>query len=253
MTIQDVWDGLRGERQVQEIGIGGFLLTAIESKALEMDSEIPDHNLEDGSVIQDHIIQRPKRIIVEGTVGDIHERPAPQRVAIDRVSDELGRITAYIPEKTAAQISRSRALLEDAADFARKVEDLINAGEGTAEFFGVRDPETPLGEQFIDFIETIRDQKQTIDLDFPFRKYSNMAVLTLSIERDNTGNALSYSITFKKVEFASTRVVASEERFTNPAPGTGGELEGEKNKGEQRGEEVPTSIAAGTLDFAIGG
>ena len=58
----------------QEIGIGGFTADVRVNESIQMTSDAPDNYVEDGSVINDHVINNPIVLSIDGEVADIHEK-----------------------------------------------------------------------------------------------------------------------------------------------------------------------------------
>src|SRR5690606_21438535 len=93
-------------------------------------------------------------------------------------------------------------------------------------------------EQFIDAMEALHLGKQLISIDMPFRRHDNMVITSLSVDRNNEEEALSFSIAAQQFRFVETIFV---QVARNPSAGTGGQTAPEAAKGVQEGEPVERS------------
>lgn len=237
------------EPQLEEIGIGGFVLLARVRNSTTLTARAPTTPLEDGSFASDHIVNEPMELIIEGEVSNIHVRPSPQLALQRRLSSEIANISVYAPPRTQAQLSRVEALINDASDAVRAIDDLIDSGRQALEFFGNKDTDSKgLIEQFIDYVESLHYGKQLFSISMPFRVHDNMVMTSVEMDEDNMNDNLGFTLRAQKIRFVETEVADVSEFFPNASSNLNGQQEGESDKGAQAGEEVPRSFLSTVFD-----
>ena len=238
--VMDFLNRAREGEPKDEVGIGGFTTLARVRERYAYSASIPNSPVEDGSFRNDHIILNPLVLTIEGNVSDIYLRPAPLVRDAQRALAEVGNVTQFLPSRTQAQASRAAVLVNDVADAIRRVDAVLDAGEQAIRFFGNQDSAAKSNiEQFIDAMEALHLGKQLISIDMPFRRHDNMVITSLSVDRNNEEEALSFSITAQQFRFVQTIFV---QVARNPSAGTGGQTAPEAAKGVQEGEPVERSL-----------
>lgn len=244
------------DRQIQkapqeEIGIGGFTALVRVRESYNLSSQAPSTPVEDGSVVNDHIILDPLTISIDGDVSDVHLRESPAIRAIRRTEAEIGNITSqYAPARTQTQLSQIAALANDALDATRRIDALLDAGEQIGSLFGNQDAETTSNRsRFLDHMEALRNGKQLISIDMPYRRIDRMVITSLTVRYDNETDSTSFTLEAKQVWLAELQFVAVERR----AGGLGGQADAEVNKGAQTGEEVECSLVSNFIGYVRGG
>lgn len=188
-----------------KVGIGGFTADVRVNETIQLTSDVPDNYVEDGSVINDHIINTPTIISIDGEVSDIHIKPNIVDTSISKPFDKISGIalklfpsakTAQMVQKVNRITSAVSSAVDTANSFLDAGQDIFNVFSGNSS-----DPQ----QAFFDFIDKIYYSKQLISIETPFKTYDNMRITSLTITRDNTTNqALKYKISAKEVRFAKT-------------------------------------------------
>ena len=242
MPVEDLLKGLGEKEKVEEVGVAGFKATVVTRQTMEYNASAPTAWLEDGSYANDHIILDPITKTVEGFTGDVFLQSSPALQRYREINSQVGRVSSYLPGRTQAQLGRVNALAASARDALIEVETAVNVGKNALDFIGNQDPEKPLREKFVDALVSIRDNRQLIPVEFESKVFKNMAIVGLSITRDNERRAVEYEITFKQLRFADTIYTDPANEFPEASPGTDGKIEGSRDKGSQSGEEKPSSL-----------
>lgn len=230
------------EPQNIQVGIGGFNLVARVREGFSLTSSSPDSFLEDGSTANDHIVNDPLMLMIEGEAGDIYLRPDINAQRQRDINSNVGRITKYLPLRTQSQISKINGIIAQAS-----ATDLIDAaiedGRNAYEFFGNKDLGSKgIVEQFIDFIEAVHYGKQIINIDMPYRTHKDMRIVSFECDTDNQSRALRFVMRAKKLRYATVEVADIGKFFKKPSPGLKKQNEEEKDKGAQTGEKVDESF-----------
>ncbi len=224
----------------QRIGIGGFTADVRVSESIQMTSDVPDNYVEDGSVINDHVINNPIVINIDGEVADIHEKAVFAPPILIEAIDKAGELIAntYIGSKTIQMIQKIEKIAEPITKAYEAVEDALNKGQQVYDFFSGQKAKTRQ-DDFFDFLNQIYYSKQLISIEMPFRTYKNMRITSLSIVKDNTTEqALKYKLTAKEVRFAKTILVDSRKYFQKaPSASVKGKVADKENKGVVEGQK----------------
>lgn len=229
----------------EEIGIGGFTMLARVQETTKLKSTIPTAHVENGSKQADHIILEPISLTINGNVSDVHIAGKATTQALTRVQAEIGNIAQYAPVRTQSEVAKVNALINDAANALRKVNAALEAGVQALNFFGNQDSESKtLREQFKDKMEELHYKLELIEVNMPFRQYSNMRITSITMVEDNATEEINFSLELQEFRFSDliyTQVVRK------PSKGLGGQTEPKSDKGAQEGKPVPRSLLSSLL------
>lgn len=224
----------------QQIGIGGFTADVRVNESIQMTSDVPDNYVEDGSVINDHVINNPIVLSIDGEVADINEKvvfaPPILLEAIDKAAEVISN--TYLGQKTLQMIQKVEKIAEPITKAYDAIDDALDKGQQVYDFFSGQKEKT-IQNDFFDFLNQIYYSKQLISIEMPFRTYTNMRITSLTIVRDNTTEqALKYKLTAKEVRFAKTILVDSKQYFQKaPSSSVKGKVTDKENKGVVEGEK----------------
>lgn len=234
----------------QEVGIGGFTALVRVRESYNLTASVPSTPVEDGSVVNDHIILDPLVISIEGDVSDVHLRESPVLRAIRQAQAEIGNVTSqFAPARTQTQISQASALANDVLDATRRIDAALDAGAQIGDLFGNQDAGSSTNRsRFLDHMEALRNGKQLIAIDMPYRRLDRMVITSLTVRHDNVTDSTGFTLEAQQVRLAELQFTAVEQR----AGGLGGQTDAEKNKGKQAGEPIECSLAANIESYFTG-
>lgn len=223
----------------QQIGIGGFTAEVRLNESIQFTSDVPDNYVEDGSVVNDHIINNPIILTIDGEVADIHVKveflPELLVKAIDKAAGIANSL--YVVQKTQQMIQKIEKYAEEVEKAYEAIDYALGKGQPLHDFFGGQD-EKSNQDDFFAFLNSIYYTKQLIDIEMPFQTYRNMRITSLTIIRDNTTQqALKYKLSAKEVRFAETIFVDKNKYFKAPTPSAAGKVSDKENKGIVDGEQ----------------
>jgi hypothetical protein len=227
------------------VGIGSYVSDVRVKESARFESSAPVTFLENGSFVNDHIINRPIVLQIEGEVSDIQERPTITQDLFKRFNQEVGNISRYLPPNTTSQINKIQSIASSVGDVIMKADDV----ENLYGLFGDKSSAKKNTKKFIDFLKNVRAAKIPIVIQMPYRKYANMVITSITINNDNQFEPLAYSLTAQQIRFAQIEFSAVENYKKNPSGGTGGQTDGAKNKGTNKPKEPGTSIASHILEW----
>ena len=262
MIIDELFKGRAQSSQSSSeevIGIGGFKLFAMVNQSTQYKAQVPNFVLEDGSYANDHIINDPLVLSINGEVGGKFFQKLQSYIPeflTNSQQNAISNVSVYLPSRTTSQLSMINSLRSDANSYLSQLNRMASVG---TELFNVfngtsAQKEKDNQEQFISFLESVYYSKQLIDIEMPYKKHTTMAMTDLSIERNNTENSIKFTASFKKVQFAQIVYTSASKYFKKPssASATNKKTESAKDKGSQKPADNKKSSKS-LLTTLIGG
>ncbi len=179
-------------------GIAGFLFDLPGDDGSELESDIPDHYVEDNTPVQDQIALRPEIVTVSAEVAEL-VRSVPANQSVSGVSNPLPLIEGLSPE------------LAPGAEEQQEAFELV-AQEETA---GVTSAQTLYGYYTAHSPQQLNQTKQSVvygyiyqlwkgrqmfSVETPWGFFNNMAILSVSVRQNERTRVVSeFTITFKKI------------------------------------------------------
>jgi hypothetical protein len=218
------------EQQIQKIGIGGFTMYAATNRTRQRTAQAPVSYLENGSFSSDDIINDPIRLTITGEVADIHIEGSSSLLSLvpPAVSETLGAVRGYIPDRAAGTISKITGIISSVNDRISQIDSAIAAGQ---RLFGLAGGATKsIQEQFLDHMESLYNARQPVSVEMDYRNYTNMAIVDFSDNKDNIEDALKFSITLQELRFNELQFTEITKAFPAPAPAVKSQAEGSADK-----------------------
>ena len=158
-------------------GIGGFTAEVRVSEVMEYTSDVPDNYVEDGSVINDHIINAPITLNLEGEVADIYKEVLFPPPFLLKLYDKASKITSslYPIKKTQQAMDKINKMAKPITDAIDKIDNLIEKGQELYDYLSQEKIKTRQND-FFEFLERIYYTKQLISVYMPFKTYKNMRI-----------------------------------------------------------------------------
>lgn len=227
------------ESKSQSIGIGGFKLFARVRETTNLKSRAPSTYLEDGSPVQEHIINEPLTIQIEGDVGDIYIEKTAIESQINDLNEVVGQAAQFLPQRTQSQIQQANAIVNTFRDKVREIDNAITVGKNV---LGIQPSNESLQEQFFNAMEAYHNSKLLISIEMQYRNYFPMRITDLTIVKDASGTALRFNMTAQKIRFAEPIYILNSQYKKNPAGSVSGQTSGQEDKGAQTGKEPNPSL-----------
>ena len=200
----------------QTVGIGGFNLDVRFDSSINFTMVAPENYVEDGSVINDHIINDPISITINGEVADIHLKPKFDDFVLETVREKVQfKVINTVLTKQQQQ------KIQGVVDKISSVVKLVNKGFDIYNRFNNRNKPISkvrtVQDDFFDFLESNYINKRLITIEMPFRNYENMLITSLTITKDNSTNQkLKYSLSAKEIRFAEVAYAKADIYFDKP-------------------------------------
>lgn len=193
--------------------IGVLQLDATVSEVHDYVNEVSEFPSENGDTVVDNIRLLPDRVTIEGLVTN-----SPVTGLFDKIFDV---VTGDSNVKEALRFSR-----DDTATRVESARDILLRIRGSV-------------------IEGANKDPQLVDIVTGLRKYTNMAMESLSFNRSGrTGQGLPFSATFVQVKTADV----ATETFTEPTPEPSAEVSDKASTKTQKGKQKANETSDTTTE-----
>jgi hypothetical protein len=187
-------------------GIAGFIMDVVNDDGVELESDIPDHYVEENIPVQDQIALRPEVITVSGEVAEVvrmattAERTTPQPNPLPNVSVLSPQLTpgalAQYNLRTSVLNNTKSAITSDASLYGYYLSHLAQQPNATKQ------------SKVFGYFYQLWKGRQRFSVETPWGIFTNMAILSLSAKQGPESRFVSeFSITFKKIRTVSSQTV----------------------------------------------
>lgn len=191
------------------VGIAGFVFDIADDETIELDADITDHYVENGTAVQDHIALRPERVTVRGLVGEYKHIVEGKQTTLQKATKKLTTLASYLPplSDAASAIYKGLQGKNENASLSFLSGSLNNVTNTAMDLFkayrNVNIPQTEQQKAFI-FFEALRNNRSLFTIQTPFRYYTDMAVESIRASQSGFSRDQSdFEVTFKKMRFVN--------------------------------------------------
>lgn len=252
-TFQDIVDSKNAVLGIiTKTGIAGFKFHIPEREQVRMQSRITTHYLENNEPAQDHIANEPLEITLQGYQGEyfypIHKLEAmaaavvPTMALIPEFMNELSPITKQVKQ---AKLDYEQALnpnqFKTLSDYVNKDnfnslttawKNNFNAVDLFAVFQNLYKFKSAQVRAY-HFFEALWKSKMAFSVETSWKRYDNMAILSVVPVRDKTLDITDFRVTLQQLNRTYSLSMA-----VNSAGRTRTQLAEEANKGTDKGLQV---------------
>lgn len=196
-------------------GIAGFVFDMADTETLENSSQITDHYMEDGSFLNDHVIDNPIRITLTGFVGELVAKAEDGLAGLigqassrlTQVSGFLGQYTPGMTQTIQGALSATETYVQAANTYLDRTKNLVDAVAGAA-------PQPTQQEVAYQTLKALKDGRQLLSVTTPWSYHEDMMIesITPTQSAESTGIS-SFSVTLKQVRFAEVEVTLFDENL----------------------------------------
>lgn len=189
-------------------GVAGYLFNIITDDAVDLESEISDHWLEDNSPVQDHIALKPETVSVRGLVAELASaQPAQARVS--QSPDPLPLIPGFLPTSTPGAIQT--AVQNALAPMMQKA--AISDSQSLSEFYRSRAPQQPnqTRQSYVfGYFYQLWKGRQIFSVETPWGIWNDMAILSLNgTQGEETKSVSEFRIQFKRISKVQSAIITT--------------------------------------------
>lgn len=209
------------------VGIAGFVFDVADNETIELDADITDHYVENGTAVQDHIALRPERVTVRGLVGEYKHIVEGKQTTLQKATKKLTTLASYLPplSDAASAIYKGLQGKNENASLSFLSGSLNNVTNTAMDLFkayrNVNIPQTEQQKAFI-FFEALRNNRSLFTIQTPFRYYTDMAVESIRTTQSGFSRDQSdFEVTFKKMRFVNVeKNLIENDKAEKPADNT---------------------------------
>lgn len=227
-------------------GIAGFKFNIPEREQIKLQSEITDHYTDINNPVQDQIAQKPITITLTGLIGDYFYSVNELEDLIAKVTPTLSLVKQFIPKlpNNAKQaLAKKYQKITKSEDVPSALLPADSTDFNSMDLFGLFQNIFKLGSsqtRAYYFFEALWKSKARFTVETSWKKFNDMAVESISVDRDNNADITSFTLTVKQLSFTQTKTDSVEN-----VVGRLKEMLGEvANKGIDKGKKVTTIIGS---------
>lgn len=187
-------------------GLGGFVFDIEDETSINLQADITDNFLEDGTTVQDNISIRPKRLTLRRYVGELVYSPENNKAAsiAQKVTQKLTTLGSFLPALSTAT-SQAKGLIEDARSGSLSLDSIsFESINKVVDFWGLAQNLVGISNskqaQAYAYLSALWENKILVSVQTPFEFMSNMAIERVDFYQLGESDSYSdISITLKQI------------------------------------------------------
>ena len=190
-------------------GISGWVFDIPKGETIDLETDVTDHYIENGSFISDHAVNKPARITLTGLIGElVYEAPNDGVEAdLSALSNTLTTVNAFAPELSPQAAQDVAVAAQVAAYAASQYEAIQKRLSNLKKYFSGEEATQTLQQKAFMELKAMRDSKQIVSVQTPWTFYNSMIITSISARQDDkTNDYTDFSISLKEMRFASVEV-----------------------------------------------
>ena len=179
-------------------GVAGYLFNIVTDDAVDLESDITDHYIENNTAIQDHIALKPEVISVRGLVAEL-SGIQPVQGTLSQQPNALPAIPSYSPEFTDGTV---QTMVQSEAE-PERIQASISDSQSLFGYYNSRAPQEPnqTKQSYIfGYFYQLWKGRQLFSVETPWGIWNNMAILSLNATQgEDTRTVSDIRIQFKRI------------------------------------------------------
>lgn len=184
-------------------GVAGYLFNIVTDDAVDLESEITDHFIENNTAIQDHIALKPEIISVRGLVAEL-AGIQPTQGNISQQTNALPEIPGYLPEFTDGVV---QTMVQMEIEPERQ-QAAISDSQSLFGYYNSRSPQEPnqTKQSYVfGYFYQLWKGRQLFSVETPWGIWNNMAIMSLNATQgEDTRTVSDIRIQFKRISKVET-------------------------------------------------
>lgn len=228
---------------VGNTGIAGFKFHCPMREEIEMASEATDHYLDNNNPVQDHIIQKPVIINLQGFQGDYFYSVNQIEDTLALITPTLSLVKQFLPELTEATKQIKATSFFNKTNSYKLVDGVLTTSiQNDVNFvdlfriFQDLYKLTSAQTRAFFFLEALWRSKALMTVETTWKRYDNMVITNVKPIRDENLDITDFRVSFKQIYFTSSNIIDLD----NAAGRTRQQLAAVSKKGIDKGQEVTT-------------
>lgn len=190
-------------------GIAGFVFDYSTGDAVDLESDTTDHYTENGSFVNDHIVNKPIKITLNGLIGElVYRKPQGLLGALATLGGGLATVAAYGGNYTPQFFQKIQGIVGKTQAAVNSVNRYLNQAQSALKainsLFGAQQTAQEIA---FNSLWSLWKAKMIFGVDTPWAYFPSMTISNIGFRQD--GDSISYSsivVTMKEFRGASTKL-----------------------------------------------
>lgn len=222
-------------------GIGGFVFDYEGEDTVTLQAEITDHYLESNDPVQDHIAQKPVRVVLRGFVSELAQKaPAGLVGALAAIQNKLTAVPAYLGKYTPGAIQGIQRSLTTVQSTVNQINLGLAKVQNIVSFLPGAAPQKSKQQVAFAQLQALWLSRQVLTVQTPYQYFDSMVIESISfIQPEETQSWSDISVTLKQLRFVETKSVAASSTFGGRAAN---QRQSQVSQGKTQGTPADASI-----------
>jgi hypothetical protein len=190
-------------------GIGGWVFDIPTGESIDLDADVSDHYVENGSFVSDHVVLKPIVINLKGFKGELlYTKPASNTLTgvLSNATSLLGAVPAYFGPLTPGAATKIAVIANYAQYAASQAEAIAKRASNLVKYFSGEDNAPNLQTKAFITLQAMWKSKQIVTVQTPWGFYKNMIIQHVSPKQDESSNDYTdFTVTLKEMRFTDIK------------------------------------------------
>ncbi len=184
-------------------GISGFVFDIPLRENIELSADVSEHYTESGSFINDHVVLKPVRIMLQGLIGELAALTGIGTNELSELNNRLETVEAYLGDFTPGMVQILQNAITDTDQALNALNEQIKRAENIIGLFEGESPDQTRQQQYFQQIEALWKAKTLVTVQTPWKYYDSMIIDGISmIQNEDTDEITDISVTMREMRFA---------------------------------------------------
>lgn len=225
------------------LGINGFLFDIPREENLDLRTDVTDHFTENNSFINDHIVNQPVTVTLNGYQGElIFEGLGGIAGGIQQLQNRLETVEAYAGESTPGAVQDAQRVLNQTQRAISTINQTVDRVQNVIGLLGGQQgQEQTRQERAYNELNGLRLARTPVTLQTPWAYFDSMIITSLRfVQTEETRDRSEISVSLKEFRTAEVQTVAFDEDLLPPRQQI--QVTEQEDQGQIRGTDANTSI-----------
>lgn len=205
-SIQDAGKYIAGNSTVtltpaNSKGISGFVFDIPAGENVSLESDVTDHYTENGSFVNDHVVNKPIKITLRGFIGELVFKKEKGLAGLIRdLGTKLSQVTGYLGSYTPGFVQKAGQIITQTDVALNAINSTVQQSQNVVSYLsGNVTPNNSKQAEAYYKLEALRNSKTPVAVDTPWKFYGSMIIVSISFDQDDKSNDITdISVTLKE-------------------------------------------------------
>jgi hypothetical protein len=191
-------------------GIGGWVFDIPTGESVDLDADVTDHYVENGSFVTDHVVIKPIVITLSGLKGEVLYS-APKKDSLQGILSNatslLGAVPAYFGPLTPGAATKIAAIANAVTYAASQAAAIAKRASNLVKYFDGEDNAPNLQTKAFITLQALWKSKQIVTVQTPWGFYKSMIIQRMSAKQTQESNDYTdFTVTLKEMRFTDIKM-----------------------------------------------